>query len=490
MTRKTPEKTAPPPIFVPAPRVPLPDATRQTILRLKHELVEKQHYTDLCNTYIRAFVNPSKNDYSVTNDWTRVDFADDTALKRFQVYVDRAERLLLHQKIEKAVDDYPIGAWTAFRDMIIAHFGNRAEQYRWWAKEDVTLEDLRFYLELLGQSNLDKVKLMTRQRLEVSPAKDKEQTTVAATPTPVRVPIPEWTRKTILKFIFDPAVEREYIALKNYYMQELCPPELRNGGWADWRVHFIDEKDVANFQARVDQVERYWLIARIQIAIARYPASKYVEFNSMVKKHFGVKARMMEWYTYTNCPLEEMRFYLEMLGEHNLNKVKLMIEPTILNCVAMFDCAATETKSKAAEPEVPAPAPLTLPERKIRFLRILRDKSILWASLASYMELREPNLCLESIARKVTMTEDEARLSEWEAIVNKTNPEHILWKLLDRKIGSADWSILRGLADVQKDPSDSRSDDERILYFWSTYPEPKRQLICAYLDTLPEKPKK
>lgn len=487
-----PKKTSPKPGVVLVDRVPLPESTRATILCIKQQLVEKQAYHDLCITYTNAFRNPVISAPVVfDSSWSSMDFATESDLQAFQNHVDRAERLLLKQKILKAIDDYPNTKWPDFKRLIIAHFGNRAETYRWWAKEDVALEDLRFYLDLLGQYDLDKVKVMIAHRcLETTPSKEKEAVSPAA-PAVVRIPIPEATRKTLLQFVNDPAVASEYIALLNYYIQHLRPPE--RPAWFDWHVQFIDETDLADFQAKVDQVERYWLIGRIRTAIYMYPGSRWNQLQSMAVKHFGMMANFTEWFSMSGngCSLEQLRFYLKMLGEEDLNKVKAMIEPE-----------AADPKSKVPEPKVPAPTPtststpapapapkpLTLAQRKIRFLNQLRDKDHLWGALASYMDQTDSQCNLEGIARAVSLTDNAALLDEWEDIVNKTDPEHIFWKVMDRQIDEVERHILKGLGDLSKN-QDSRSVQQRILFWWNTYKQPKRELICAYLDTLPNKAK-
>ena len=219
---------------------------------------------------------------------------------------------------------------------------------------------------------------------------------------------------------------------------------------------------------------RHLLNLAIDEARKVYPSAKWSEFMHLVAEYFGVQVYYDKWWE--DVSYEGARFYLEMLQEPDLDKVK--------------------KKFKSLE-EQDLPPPLvedvvehTLAQRKAKFLHQLKNNPRLVPLLGSYMSLVVPTLT--TISNKTFSVQPEQNIhfefDDWEAILNKTDKDHIVWQMMDRDMSPDDEEILKGLAELNKSAENSeRTVEQRILYFWSIYTENKKELIIAYLKGVPLK---
>lgn len=218
----------------------------------------------------------------------------------------------------------------------------------------------------------------------------------------------------------------------------------------------------AQLQALYNRLpKRHLLNLEIQQARSAYPRNQWEAFSDLTWTYYtDMDLNRHEWWKKLDD--ERAASYLKMLKEPDLNKVKMKMGH-----------------------EEPLPAP-TLVQRKATFLCLLKSKPEIVPLLGSYMDQRVPGLSF--IAEKVAAT-DEDQFAKWEGLLNEgEGSSHIMWQLIGRVVDHDDEEILKRLADLKKSADDDgRSIQQRILYFWSTYQEEKKELILAYLARLPFK---
>lgn len=228
--------------------------------------------------------------------------------------------------------------------------------------------------------------------------------------------------------------------------------------------------DLKHGQEQLQQLYRAVLHLVIKQVRSNYPPAQWTEFSNLMRSHFGAMVNHHEWWTELSDEIAGS--YLEMLRELDLKKIKMKLRASTMYRHVLEDAADKES--------------LSLAERKADFLHRLKSNPQLVLLLGSFMSLAAPNLT--TIANHLVRGSQDDQFDKWEAILNKTDANHIVWQMMDRKMGPNDEEILWGLAESNKSAENSElTVQQRILYFWSTFQDDTKQLIMAYLKEVPLK---
>lgn len=300
------------------------------------------------------------------------------------------------------------------------------------------------------------------------------------------IPITEETRLVLVRLYQEQesCVREHYVKLVQFFWDHFQTPTNNIG--ENWRVSFHNEADLKCFQEKVNEVERQLLTVQIWQAFRECEYHRRDELQKPVRTHFGSITNEPFWWTNPWISLVDLRFYLAMLREPDLDKVKAMVRDA--SNYAMAQEEGEEPDPAPVEPEMTNKEKLKLwrmAERKARFLHTVAKQPALIGALASYMD-EDKLLTMEGIARKVANNDDSVKFDEWESIASKADPGHIVWKIVDRDLSEDDKGVLIGLVSLTS-KSSGRPVGWYILYSWSTFTDEKKELVNAYLDLIPEK---
>lgn len=302
-------------------------------------------------------------------------------------------------------------------------------------------------------------------------------------PAPARFPIPEEVRLRIIVMDEESRYQENLKELAEYASTHGLTPKSNICIGGAWCIGFDSQKNLDAFIERVERLERIRFDVVIPDGIQEYPLSLWTAFFVRVCDHFG-KANITHASWRRTAPIDVLRKLAHLLTIHDLDKVEDFLKKD-----NQPDPAPTTTTTGTAVSEQPS-----LEVREARFLAKLVERPTWAIPMVHYMGVSSTENCVRTIAEVVRVNTDAARFEDWEAVLEKRDPNHILCKVM--AVGTLtveQRSALDGLIKMETVGQVEKGDPSNVwrkgvLFHWKELSDRQKALVHAFLDQMPVNP--